>query len=146
MNYLFQEKQKFTQWWVWACILVTVVSLAVSINNIYTVLFVVLFLIFFYFLELRIKVTEEGLQYQFFPMHLRVYNINKNDIEKIEALKYRPLGDYGGWGIRYSFKGKCYNVKGSLGVKVVFKNGSYILFGSQKHKELEKVLKQIIQQ
>lgn len=146
MKYIFQENQKFTQWWVWACILVTVVSLAISVNNIYTVLFIVFFIIFFYFLELRIKVTREELQYQFFPMHYRKYSINKNEIEKIEALKYKPLGDYGGWGIRYAFKGKCYNVKGNLGVKVFLKNGSYVLFGSQKNKELEKALKQIIQQ
>ena len=102
--------------------------------------------VLFYLLELRIKVTKEGLHYQFFPFHFKLYIIKTNNIEKIEALKYRPLMDYGGWGIRYGFKGKCYNVKGNLGVKVFLKNGSYILFGSQKYKELEKSLQKIIQQ
>ena len=36
-----------------------------------------------------------------------------------------------------------YNTSGNLGVKVHLKNGRNILFGSQKHKELAKALKQI---
>lgn len=142
MNCLFEEKQKFTQWWVWTPLFLT---LFVLDKNTYTVLIGGLIILFFYLLELRIKVTEEALYYQFFPLHLKPFSIKKKEIEKIESLKYRPLGDYGGWGIRYGFKGKCYNVKGNLGVKVFLKNGSYILFGSQKHLDFEKSLRAIIQ-
>lgn len=146
MIYLFEENQKFTQWWVWVLLLWVSYSLAISINNRFSLLIALLIPILFYLLELRIKVSKEGLYYRFFPFHYKSYYIKINEIEKIEALKYRPLGDYGGWGIRYGFKGKCYNVKGNLGVKVFLKNGSYILFGSQKHEELEKSLKSIIGQ
>ena len=146
MNYLFQEKQKFTQWWVWVLLLWVSCSLAISINNRISLLIALLIPILFYLLELRVKVNKEGLYYRFFPFHYKSYCIKTNEIERIEALKYKPLGDYGGWGIRYGFKGKCYNVKGNLGVKVFLKNGSYILFGSQKHEELEKCLKSIISQ
>ncbi len=142
MNCLFEEKQKFTQWWVWTLLFLT---LFVLDKNTYTVLIGGVIILFFYLLELRIKVTEEALYYQFFPLHLKPFSIKKKEIEKIESLKYRPLGDYGGWGIRYGFKGKCYNVKGNLGVKVFLKNGSYILFGSQKHLDFEKSLRAIIQ-
>ena len=143
MNCLFEEKQKFTQWWVWTLLFLT---LFVLDKNTYTVLIGGVIIIFFYLLELRIKVKEEAVYYQFFPLHIKSFSIKKNEIEKIESLKYRPLGDYGGWGIRYSFKGKCYNVKGNLGVKVFLKNGSYILFGSQKHLDFEKSLRVLIQQ
>ena len=146
MIYLFEENQKFTQWWVWVLLLWVSYSLAISINNRFSLLIALLIPILFYLLELRIKVSKEGLYYRFFPFHYKSYCIKINEIEKIEALKYRPLGDYVGWGIRYGFKGKCYNVKGNLGVKVFLKNGSYILFGSQKHEELEKSLKSIIEQ
>ena len=142
MDHLFEEKQKFTQWWVWTLLFLTLFFLD---KNTYTVLIGCFSIIFFYLLELRIQVKEEALYYQFFPLHLKPFSIKKNEIEKIESLKYRPLGDYGGWGIRYSFKGKCYNVKGNLGVKVFLKNGSYILFGSQKHLDFEKSLRGIIQ-
>ena len=106
----------------------------------------IVIIILFYLIELRVSINSQGIHYQFFPFHLKSYIIKNNEIEKIEALKYRPLSDYGGWGIRDAYKGKCYNVKGNLGVKVFLKNGSYVLFGSQKNKELERALKQIIQQ
>ena len=144
MIYLFEENQKFTQWWVWILLLWVSYSLVISINNSVSLLIALLIPILFYLLELRVTVTKEGLHYRFFPFHYKSYCIKINEIERIEALKYKPLGDYGGWGIRYGFKGKCYNVKGNLGVKVFLKNGSYILFGSQKHEELEKCLKSII--
>ena len=145
MSFLFEENQKFTQWWVWLILLSPLFIVAATKNIIsYEGLILSLIFVVFYFLELRVKVSKQGIQYQFFPFHLKSYFIKIEEIENIEAIKYKPLGDYGGWGIRYGFKGKCYNVKGNLGVKVFLKNGSYILFGSQKHEELEKCLKIII--
>ena len=145
MIYLFEENQKFTQWWVWL-ILLSPIFIAAATKNIISYEGLILSLIFvvFYFLELRVKVSKQGIQYQFFPFHFKSYFIKIEEIENIEAIKYKPLGDYGGWGIRYGFKGKCYNVKGNLGVKVYLKKGSYVLFGSQKHKTLEKVLSQLL--
>jgi len=63
------------------------------------------------------------------------------DIEKFKALEYSPLKEYGGWGIKYGFKGKAYNVSGNKGVKIFLNNGTNIMFGSQKHLELAKALK-----
>ena len=148
MTYLFEEKQKFTQWWVWLLLLLPVVFTLSNEdpNSNFGVLILIVILMLFYLLELTVRVSDEGIHYQFFPFHFKSYTIKKNEIEKIEALKYRPLVDYGGWGIRYGFKGKCYNVKGNLGVKVFLKNGSSILFGSQKNQDLEKSLQSIIQQ
>ena len=142
MNYLFEENQKFTQWWLWMILLsFTIMSVEPfdeNAINIYYVLIGIALPLLFYLFELRVKVNEEGLHYQFFPFHFKSHNIKIDEIEKIEAVKYKPLGDYGGWGIRYGFKGKAYNVSGNLGVKVHLKNGRNILFGSQKHKELKK--------
>ena len=49
MSYLFEENQKFTQWWIWIFLLFGVLSLVVSINNSYTLLIGFLVLVFFYF-------------------------------------------------------------------------------------------------
>ena len=69
-----------------------------------------------------------------------------DEIESFKAMEYSPLKEYGGWGIRYGFKGKAYNVSGNKGVKIFLKNGSNIMFGSQKHQELAKALKMAKQQ
>jgi len=150
MEIFFEEKQKFNQWWLWIILLVfPILSILPfdgnEINHYYVFIGLAIPLIF-YFLELRTFVTKEGLHYQFFPFHFKKYLVKIEEIEKVEALQYKPLGDYGGWGIRYGFKGKAYNVSGNKGTKVHLSNGRNILFGSQKYKELEKVLRYIKKQ
>ena len=150
MNYIFEEDQRFSQWWIWMLLaifpILSIVLFFLDEANIYYVLGCLMLPLFFYALQLRVKINEEGLHYQFFPFHLKFYSIRIEEIEKIEALEYKPLAEYGGWGIRYGFKGKAYNVSGNLGVKIHLTNGRSILFGSEKHKELEKALKQIRKQ
>ena len=149
MNCLFQETQKFTQWWLW--LVLSLLFVLQIIPNIYSrppsyLLVMIITAAFVNSMKLRICVNSKGLDYQFFPFHLKKKHIKTDDIKYVESVKYSPIMDYGGWGIRYRFKGKCYNVKGNYGVKVFLKNGSNILFGSQKHKELEASLKQVISQ
>ena len=147
MNYIFEEDQRFTQWWIWMLLaifpILSIVLFFLGEANVYYVLGCLILPLFFYAFQLRIKVNEEGLHYQFAPFHFKSHTIKLDEIEKFEALQYKPLAEYGGWGIKYGFKGKAYNVSGNLGVKIYLANGRNILFGSQKHKELEKVLKQI---
>ncbi len=150
MEVLFNENQKFSQWWLWL-ILLSFPVFAVypfDVNNLnfnYIVVSIAI-LVFFYFLELRVFVTEEGLYYQFFPIHIKKHVIKFTEIKKIEAVKYRPIIDYGGWGIKHGFNGKAYNVSGNFGVKIYLSNGKNILFGSKKYKKFEKVLKNAMKQ
>ena len=150
MKILFEERQKFNQWWLWVILLVLPLLSIIPFNsdgiNYNYVLICIAIPLIFYFFELRTFVTKEGLHYQFFPFHLKKHLIKLDEIEKIEALQYKPLGDYGGWGIRYGFKGKAYNVSGNKGVKIFLKNGTNIIFGSQKYKEMDRALKKIKQQ
>ena len=147
MNYLFEENQKFTQWWLWVILLsFPIISFgpfdenAININYV-LIGFFIPFL--FYLFELRLKVSAEGLHFQFFPFHLKSHIIKFEDIDKFKAMQYSPLKEYGGWGIKYGFKGKAYNVSGNKGVKIFLKNETNIMFGSQKHSELAKALKQV---
>lgn len=150
MEVLFNENQKFSQWWLWL-ILFSLPVFAVypfDVNNLnLSYIFVsIAILVFFYFLELRVFITEEGLYYQFFPIHIKKHVIKFSEIKKIEAVKYRPIIDYGGWGIKHGFNGKAYNVSGNFGIKIYLSNGKNILFGSKKYKKFEKVLKNAMKQ
>ena len=150
MGTLFEEKQKFTQWWLWVILLsfpiISVGPFDDNEINVYYVLIGIAIPFLFYLFELRIKVNEDGLHYQFIPFHLKFHTIKMDEIESCTAMEYSPLKEYGGWGIRYGFKGKAYNVSGNKGVKIFLKNGSNIMFGSQKYKELAKALKVAKQQ
>lgn len=145
MRYLFEETQRFTQWWLWGIllgpILISLITDSKNVSNSYLVISGVIILLI-YCLQLRIKIDQKGLHYQFFPFHLKSYTIKYDQIEKVEALTYNPIFDYGGWGIRYRMKGRAYNVKGNQGVKIYLKNGKNILFGSQSYKEFENTLTQ----
>ncbi|MFQ3332685.1 MAG: hypothetical protein ACI84S_000495 [Thalassomonas sp.] len=147
MQYIFEENQKFTQWWLWVILLsFPIIALGPfdeNTVNIYHVLIGLFIPFLFYLFELRLKVNVEGLHYQFSPFHFKSHTIKLEDIESIKAMEYSPLKEYGGWGIKYGFKGKAYNVSGNKGVKIYLKNGLNIMFGSQKHKELAKALKQV---
>jgi len=150
MKILFNENQKFSQWWLWLILLSFPVFALYpfEVNNLnfnYIVVSIAI-LVFFYFLELRVFITEEGLYYQFFPIHIKKHVIKFTEIKKIEAVKYKPIIDYGGWGIKHGFNGKAYNVSGNFGVKIYLLNGKNILFGSRKHKKFEKVLMNAMKQ
>jgi hypothetical protein len=150
MSTQFEEKQKFTQWWLWVILLsfpiISVGPFDDNEINVYYVLIGLAIPLLFYLFELRIKVNNDGLHYQFSPFHLKFHTIKMDEIESFKAMEYSPLKEYGGWGIKYGFKGKAYNVSGNKGVKVFLKNGANIMFGSQKHKELAKALKLAKQQ
>lgn len=150
MNYIFEENQKFTQWWLWVILLsFPIMAFGPFDENEVNIEYVLIGLalpLLFYLFELRIKVSNDGLHYQFFPFHFKSYTIKHEEIEKAKAMEYSPLKEYGGWGIKYGFKGKAYNVSGKKGVKIFLRNGTNIMFGSQKHKELAKALKNAKQQ
>ena len=86
---------------------------------------------------LKVEVREDGIYYRYYPFHRRVHSISYDEVEKAEARTYRPIAEYGGWGIRggWGGRGKAYNVYGNRGLQLELTDGRRILFGSQKADE-----------
>jgi len=59
------------------------------------------------------------------------------EVRKAEATKYSPLLDYGGYGVRLGFRGWAWSVSGDEGVLVETNDGSRLMIGSRRPKELE---------
>ncbi len=89
---------------------------------------------------LKTSIDKNGIEYRFFPLHFKTQRINWNSVEKYEVIRYHPIRDYGGWGIRYGRKGKAYNVSGDRGLQLHLNNGKNILIGTQKEKGLKEFL------
>lgn len=91
----------------------------------------------FIFLKMKLitEIRSNGIYLKFFPFHFKWQVFLFEDIKKAELIKYSPLKDYGGWGIRYGKKGKAYNTKGNMGIMLEFKNGKNLLIGTQKGEE-----------
>jgi hypothetical protein len=81
--------------------------------------------------RLDTEVRDDGIHVRFFPFHRKPRVYAWADIESVEARVYSPLGEYGGWGIRYGFRGKAYNVSGNLGVELRLRGGWRVLIGTR---------------
>ncbi|MHC4148062.1 MAG: DUF6141 family protein [Planctomycetota bacterium] len=93
--------------------------------------------ILFAMLKMETEVRAEGLYVRFFPLHIRYKKFGPEDVSEYYSRVYRPILEYGGWGIRCGFKGgRAYNVSGNKGVQLILQNGKRLLIGSQKPDEL----------
>ena len=94
--------------------------------------------------KLSTRIDEKGIHYQFFPFHFSMKTLLWSEITKAEVRTYDPIGEYGGWGLRYSFnkkKGNAMNVSGDIGIQLTLKNGKKLLIGTQKKEAVSSVLK-----
>lgn len=96
------------------------------------------------FLVLRLKLEIDGksIQYRFYPFHFSWQTINWSDVASAEVRKYKPLSEFGGWGLRVGFKGKAYTVSGNKGLQLHLKNGKKVLFGTGRPDALASFLKE----
>ena len=143
----FEEHQRFRQPWLWAILLgACVVSAAAAIVAIrdgrgspWAALFVLLpasLAWLLYRLDMAVRVDGQALSIGFLPLWRT--RIPLADIASCEPRTYRPILEYGGWGVRYSpfGRGWAYNVSGNHGVQLVLAHGRRVLVGSQRPEEL----------
>jgi hypothetical protein len=149
---LFAEEQSFRQAWVWALMLGVLLMLVGIFAAVILgapnkggtleglvgigvgIVLVVGAAVLMYVMRLSVRVDATGLHVRFFPLVRK--DIPLEEIARWEARTYRPILEYGGWGIRCSWKGMAYNVSGNRGVQLEFTNGKRLLIGSQHPEEL----------
>jgi hypothetical protein len=119
-NVLFEETQSFSPWLYVVAVLVLAILAAVATMRQKTV------------------VTPEAVSVRF-GMFYRT-QIPLAEVRQAEAIVYRPIADYGGWGIRGFRKKRALNARGDRGVLLTRADGSTVLIGSQKPRELLEAL------
>jgi len=102
------------------------------------------FPLFFYNLKLITEVRNDGVYYKFSLLHFSFRCIAFSSIKTYRVRKYKPLREYGGWGIRYGRKGKAYNVYGCMGIEFELTDNKWILIGTQKPNEFVKAIDSVI--
>jgi hypothetical protein len=93
--------------------------------------------------RLIVSLDSEGIRYQFVPFHRRLHLIRWVEVERAFVRTYRPIIEYGGWGIRFGLKGKAYNVSGTDGLQLELKNGRKVLFGTLEPSRISLAMSQI---
>jgi hypothetical protein len=109
----------------------------------WVLLFLFLFNLLFYFLKLETQITQEGIYIRFFPFHQKFKYFDWRFVNKSYLRKYKPLLEYGGWGIRYGFSGKAYNVSGNDGLQLEYGESKRLLIGTKKPEELKTLLRHL---
>ena len=84
------------------------------------------------------EVRDDGIYIRFHPIHRGFHGYLWEEVESFEARTYRPVRDYGGWGIRSGPGGKAYNVSGNRGLQLGLRGlrSGQVLIGSQRPEEL----------
>lgn len=147
---IFYEIQQFRQIWIWLIILIIVIVLYIPIiSGVLNIFLSIIFFLFgfgfiwlFYSMKLVTEVKEAGIQITFTPF--TNFIIPFNEIKNLEIREYRPILEYGGWGIRFNRTGKAYTVSGKIGLQVELFNGKKILIGTEKSNDLLKSLDNLI--
>ncbi len=95
---------------------------------------------------LETKIYDDGIYFRYVPFIMKYRKINMLSVQSYEIKKYRPIRDFGGWGIRFSFKGKniVYNVSGDMGLELVLQTGKIIILGTQKPDEIGNALRKAL--
>jgi hypothetical protein len=102
--------------------------------------FGIAFPLFFLVLRMTTEVLEDAVVVRFIPGNRRLIRLEA--IQSFAAREYRPMREYGGWGIQHSRKhGTAYSVSGNRGVQLVLNNGKRILIGSQEADRLADALR-----
>jgi hypothetical protein len=152
----FRETQRFKQWWIWLPLLfVAVLMWYGAIQQIilgkpwgdrppptgvlvsFWIIFGIILPLVFWAIKMVTEVRDDLIHIRFFWSKKILYR----ELEKWEVVTYRPIREYGGWGIRFAGKrGTAYTVSGNRGVQLVLTNGKKILIGSQLPNELARAI------
>jgi len=156
--YSFKETQRFRQWWLWLLLLfVVMVSIVapiykmqhysggvafgpIAIQSVAVVLIIVLFRL----LKLETRIDESGIHYRYPPFINKERKIGWEQLKDAFVRVYSPIGDYGGWGLRTGLgRGGAYNVSGNVGLQLIFKDGTQLLFGTRRGDELSALIERL---
>lgn len=105
------------------------------------------------FAKLETTMSSEGIAVRFFPFIRKTTLFSFEDIESVRVVEYKPLREYGGWGLRIGKNGVAYTVSGKNGVLITFKEprrlmrGMHktLLIGTQKPEEWQHAIKGVSQ-
>ncbi len=156
----YKEEQYFSNPWFWMFLIVVfTISLAPTVVALYSeivldkpygenpdsvetlliimgimIIVYVAVILLFRKMRLIVEIRNDGLFYRYPPFINKERQFSKGEISNYEIRKYKPIREYSGWGIQYSWgkSGRVFNVKGNIGLQLYLKNGKKVLFGTQR--------------
>ena len=155
----YKETQRFNQIWLW--LLLAVISIwslgPITLKMVQSftgetpqpsiLFFVIIWLFIFginallFSARLKTTISKEEISITFTPLFWKPMVIKWADVEEAYVREYKPLSEFGGWGVRYTFKGRAYNTSGRMGLQLVLKSDKKILIGTQHPERIRAFIK-----
>ena len=168
----FKEEQYFSRPWFWVFLIVVITaSLTPTVVALYSelvlakphsenpdpveslmitlsilIVFYTFIILMFIKMKLVTEVRQDGLYYRYPPFFNKERKFSRDEIQIFEIRKYKPILEYSGWGLRYSWgkSGRALNVKGNIGLQLYLKNGKKMLFGTQRGDALLRAMQKMM--
>ncbi len=156
---VFKEAQRFTQTWLLVLLGISVIiplfvllndffqeSSTMSLNHLLlSSTLIIACILPIFFLKRIMRIDKTGIHYQFSPFHLSQRTISWQELSAAKTSTYDAISEHGGWGLKGGFlwnknKSFAYNVSGSAGIQLTYKNGTRILIGTQKQQDVHVIL------
>ena len=161
---LFKETQNFKKFWFWLVLLPsTLIPVAIAGVQLYKswqnqtkefwlmlpmlVIFLSIMVALSWLMlkmKLIVEIEEDGINYKFPPVITKWKKIPKVEIANYELREYKPISEFGGWGVKGGKYKKAYSVSGNIGLEIKLKSGGKVLFGTQKKQAVESAMKKIM--
>lgn len=149
---VFKEEQSFRQWWLiliaigcTGLLLTYIISVSISGDFLikptaFILSFVtILFFAFLFSLGLHTRIDQNGIKTWWEPFHFLEKEFAWEDLQKVYVRKYKPVQEYGGWGIKGKKKNKVYSVSGNNGIQLVSSKGRFLI-GTQNVADVQSIL------
>ena len=95
--------------------------------------------------KLHTKITATGILVKFSPFHYGYKYFQWKQISKCYVRNFSPIGDFGGWGIRYGImgKGKGYIVSGNVGLQLEMNGKKTLLISTKQPEQINALITQL---
>ncbi len=152
---LYTETQRFSQWWLWACLgLADILLLSLVLRafadqadpptrgiSLVALLFLAALTLLALVLRMDTKVDTEGVASRWRPLQRRFRKILWTDITAAEVIRYR----FGRLGIHRSPRfGEVQRMGGSQGLLLTLANGRKLLLGTREPERLAALLDRVL--
>lgn len=155
---LFEESQRLNQWFIWVILLmingITAVSVYLQIFEkqpvgnkpmsdlglIILAVAMVAFTVFILSVRLETRIFTQQIQCKLSPFHLKKRIYKHDELASVSVRTYKPILEYGGWGLRGFGKNVAFNISGNEGIQLELKNGKRILIGTRQSEAAAKAL------
>ena len=154
---VFEERQCFAQrsvrnfFWVLACFFIISIFIRLLLRKtddgvigVFITGFIISIILSIFLSNCLItQITVDGIYVRFPPFMPSEQKYLWKDIREVYVIKYKPITQYGGWGMRIGPYGKAFNISGTTGLQVIFHDNSRLLIGTNQPQKLIAVLRRL---